>query len=308
MTRTDRLLDIVLRLKAHRWWRAEDLAEALGVSARTIYRDMEVLARAGVPLEGVPGSGYRLREAPFLPPLALSADEAFAVLVGGGAGEGEVTTVLEHTRERLQAFLSEAPLAEDVSGQQRLPLVPPAVFDEAGEDSTLRLVRRAVEEERALRFQENDALTRQMNPYGLVRRQGGWYVVGYDHEAERVRHVALRQMAEPELLETTFTCPPGYRHLDGEAARDQVVRVLFAPEAAPLVKERPAFYGMETEERDDGLLVTLRVRRTSDVMPWLLGWGHRAVVLEPDALRQRLAREARKMAARYDRGGPGLFS
>lgn len=61
---------------------ARDLAAALGVSERTLYRDMNTLAASGVPIEGERGVGYILREPVFLPPLALTVTELEALSLG----------------------------------------------------------------------------------------------------------------------------------------------------------------------------------------------------------------------------------
>ena len=82
MRRSDRLLDLMARLRDGRIHRAEDLAEAFGVSPRTIYRDMETLISSGVPVEGTRGAGYRARDALTLPPLSLTPPEVEALQLG----------------------------------------------------------------------------------------------------------------------------------------------------------------------------------------------------------------------------------
>ena len=82
MRRSERLAEIVEIVRDGRLHRAADIADALGVSERTIYRDMETLAAMGVPVEGERGVGYMLREPVFLPPLALSLTELEALSLG----------------------------------------------------------------------------------------------------------------------------------------------------------------------------------------------------------------------------------
>src|SRR4051794_2552704 len=82
MNRTDRLLAIVLELQARRRQRAEDLAATFETSKRTIYRDIQALCEAGVPVVAVPGLGYSLVEGYFLPPLTFTTDEATILLLG----------------------------------------------------------------------------------------------------------------------------------------------------------------------------------------------------------------------------------
>lgn len=82
MRRSDRLSEIIEIVRDGRLHLARDIAEALGVSVRTIYRDMDTLVASGVPLEGERGVGYLLREPVFLPPMTLSMAELEALHLG----------------------------------------------------------------------------------------------------------------------------------------------------------------------------------------------------------------------------------
>ncbi|MDF9844349.1 MULTISPECIES: HTH domain-containing protein [unclassified Paenibacillus] len=82
MNKTERLLAIVMELQRSRLLTADELAEGLGVSARTIYRDMQALSEAGVPIIGETGPGYSLMEGYFLPPVSFTVEEAVSLLLG----------------------------------------------------------------------------------------------------------------------------------------------------------------------------------------------------------------------------------
>ena len=82
MRRSERLTEIVEIIRDGRLHLARDIAEALEVSERTIYRDIATLIASGVPIDGERGVGYMLREPVFLPPLALSMTELEALSLG----------------------------------------------------------------------------------------------------------------------------------------------------------------------------------------------------------------------------------
>src|SRR6476619_8163266 len=83
MRRADRLFLIIHALRGRRMaLPARDLAETLGVSLRTVYRDVADLQRSGVPIEGEAGVGYVLRHGADIPPLMFDEDEIEAVVVG----------------------------------------------------------------------------------------------------------------------------------------------------------------------------------------------------------------------------------
>ena len=90
MHRADRLFQVVQLIRGRRLTTAHWLAERLGLSERTIYRDIAQLQAQGVPIEGEAGVGYRLGKGFDLPPLMFTLDEARALLVRGGLRASEV--------------------------------------------------------------------------------------------------------------------------------------------------------------------------------------------------------------------------
>jgi predicted DNA-binding transcriptional regulator YafY len=81
--------------------------------------------------------------------------------------------------------------------------------------------------------------------------------------------------------------------------RSLIIRALFDAEIAPWVRESPSYYVTSMEDKPEGLLVTLKARREDQVIHWLLGWGSRVRVIEPESLRGKIADEAKKIAANH---------
>ena len=80
--RADRLFQIAELLRGRRLTTAQQLADWLNISLRTVYRDVRDLQLSGVPIEGEAGIGYRLSRAASLPPLTFTADELAALAAG----------------------------------------------------------------------------------------------------------------------------------------------------------------------------------------------------------------------------------
>jgi predicted DNA-binding transcriptional regulator YafY len=173
-------------------------------------------------------------------------------------------------------------------------------------------LRRAVAERRALQFRNGppgsaQAAPRRLDPYALTRRGGRWVLVGYDHREERVRRVWLDATADWQPLpEVSFVRPVGYGEEEESFPRDQTVRVRFAPQAARQVRRTPPVHTERVEEQGEAVILTLRVHRLADVISWVLSWGAQARVLSPQALRRRIAEEARHLTAHY-REAPALI-
>lgn len=116
MRRTDRLFDIIQILRDGKLHRAQDIADRLEVSVRTIYRDMDTLAASGIPVEGERGLGYMVREAITLPPLTLTAEELEALNLGvaivGEAADPELKAAAQSLADKIDAVLPVATVAE----------------------------------------------------------------------------------------------------------------------------------------------------------------------------------------------------
>src|SRR5437763_16085547 len=110
MRRADRLFRIVQHLRGRRLTTAAFLAERLGVSLRTVYRDVRDLSLSGVPIEGEAGVGYRLKAGFDVPPLMCALNEIEALAVGarmGGAWERPV--LAEPGRPPMDKIMADVP-------------------------------------------------------------------------------------------------------------------------------------------------------------------------------------------------------
>lgn len=109
MRRADRLFQIVLLLDRGRAVTARELAEALQVSERTVYRDVADLSRSGVPISGEAGVGYLMRAGYRLPPLMFDADELAALALGSRMvrswADPELGRAAERALLRIEAVL-----------------------------------------------------------------------------------------------------------------------------------------------------------------------------------------------------------
>ncbi|MCV6585536.1 MAG: YafY family transcriptional regulator [Marinibacterium sp.] len=116
MRRSDRLFDIIQILRDGKLHRAQDIADRLEVSVRTIYRDMDTLAASGIPVEGERGVGYMVRDQITLPPLNLTPAELEALNLGmaivAEAADAELRTAARSLADKVDAVLPEQTIAE----------------------------------------------------------------------------------------------------------------------------------------------------------------------------------------------------
>ncbi len=116
MRRTDRLFDIIQILRDGQLHRAQDIADRLEVSVRTIYRDMDTLVASGVPVEGERGVGYMVREQITLPPLNLTPAELEALNLGmaivAEAADPDLKAAADSLADKIDAVLPTQVIAE----------------------------------------------------------------------------------------------------------------------------------------------------------------------------------------------------
>jgi len=312
MNPSERWPALLLQLDPETWTRASDLARTLGISERTVYRDVRDLVEAGVPLQGVPGKGYRLPDDYFLEPVTLSVDEAVMVVLGTAYAAQNVTgrykAAAQSARRKLRALLPPDQQERVRALQGSVRLVPPSVFGASAEDALVNRVRQALVEERGVTISTSEGPFR-LHPYGLARHGTVWHVIGRRPDQARVVHLPLTDITQLTITEETFVRPDGYHTAPHapDAAPDRRVRVVFTTDVAPSVEVPPSFTVVDRQwGGDDQLLLTLRVHRLLELFPWLLGWGRHVRVLEPRALRERLANEAQAMLNQYQ-SAPSLL-
>lgn len=209
MSRSDRLFDIIQALRrARRPMRAADLAQALEVTERTIYRDMAALQAMRVPIEGAAGIGYVMRAGFDLPPLNFDAEEVEAILVGlsllartGDKGllraadrvSGKIATVLPPDRQQMleagHLKVSRWGVAAAISVD--MPALRAAIRDE-------RKLQIAYVDEQGRRSR------RKLKPIALIYWIEVVVLVAWCEKRRAIRHFRLDRMKSCRVLKEDF--------------------------------------------------------------------------------------------------------
>ncbi|QFG26060.1 YafY family protein [Actinomadura sp. WMMB 499] len=319
-TRTLRLLSL---LQSHRYWPGGELAERLGVSRRTLRRDVDRLRELGYPVEARRGAdgGYQLAPGTALPPLVIDDDEAVALAVGlqaaaqGGARggtEGAVDGIAESSVRVLAKVVQVMPvrLRRRVEALRAMT-VPAGWGGGAGtliDPGVLTEAALACRDAERLRFAHTAAggrrTDRHVEPHRLVCLGRRWYLVAYDLDRQDWRSFRVDRIGGPRGTGARFR-PRELPAADAaefvragldELPRPHAVEVLVeAP--AELVRVRIGRWST-AEEIDDR---RCRVRITADSLDWAamaLGVvGADFHVVDPPELRERV----HEWAARFGR-------
>jgi predicted DNA-binding transcriptional regulator YafY len=209
---SSRLLELLSLLQARRDWSGGELAERLGVSGRTIRRDVERLRGLGYPVDSLTGptGGYTLRAGAAMPPLLLDEEEAIAIAVGlRTAARASVTGIEEtsiralvkleqvlpaHLRRRVAA-LGSATVASPVGG----PTVDP---------QHLTTIATACRDHECVRFdyrsRDGTRTRREAEPHFVVNLGRRWYVVAWDRRREDWRTFRIDRVGRPAATGVRF--------------------------------------------------------------------------------------------------------
>jgi predicted DNA-binding transcriptional regulator YafY len=213
MRRADRLFQIVQRLRRKRVTRARELAEALGVSERTIYRDVQDLVLSGVPIQGEAGVGYALPRGFDVPPLMFTEEEIEALVLGARIVKAWADPGLQHAAEEALAKI------EAVLPPRLRDLVPdatlfaPAFHVRAQLTASLTPLRDAVRRKRKVRFGYQDRGSknseRTVQPLGLFYWGHAWSLGAWCELRQDFRNFRIDRMREVAVLDEGFVDTPG---------------------------------------------------------------------------------------------------
>ena len=217
---TGRVLQLLSLLQRHRRWTSSELGDELGVTPRTVRRDIERLRRLGYPVEAAPGvdGGYRLAAGAHLPPLMFDDEEAVAIAVGlwtatstplAGIGDTSLralakleTLLPDRLRRRLDAIASSASTyrwADEPS-------------DERVDIDTLVDVTAACRDGEELRFRyvdrSGEPSDRLVEPHRLVAVEERWYLLSWDLRRNDWRTFRADRMIDVRLAGRRFRPRP----------------------------------------------------------------------------------------------------
>ena len=209
MSRAQRLLDLIQALRGYRRpVSGATLAETLGISLRTVYRDIETLKAQGAHIDGEPGVGYVLRPGFMLPPLMFSEEEIEAIVLGSRWVADRADAALgSAARNALAKIAAVLPQDLKVSLDTSSLLVGPGNAVAAG-DAELPTIRLAIRTERKLRIFYVDGRGRDSKrtiwPFALAFFDRVRVVVAWCEIREGFRHFRTDRISKVQFVDKRY--------------------------------------------------------------------------------------------------------
>lgn len=317
--RASRLLSILILLQLKARLTAEALAEEFSVSIRTIYRDVDALSAAGVPIYGDrgPGGGFQLHSGYRTRLTGLGADEAEAMLMIGLPGSAETLGLGKAAARARGKLLASLPANwSETAGRvgERFHVDPVAWYRTSELATHAPALARAVLDERVatMRYESWTGVRDwSVLPLGLVQKSGDWYLVADGGGKTRV--FKLSNICSLTVLDRGFERPKGFNlaafwasELDRfEAGLRRETAIL---RASPAGLKRLAALGAyaadavaksDAPDKDGWRRLTLPIESAIDAAHLVLGAGGEVEALAPADLREAVRARARATAARH---------
>lgn len=329
MQKTERLVAITLLLQARGKMTAKRLAGILGVSMRTIYRDIITLSLAHVPvsMEYGPGGGYYLPEDYHLASTIFTREEAISLILSadmsGNYNLFAGDTDLHQALIKLEAVLPEEYQMDVKAAREHILFDNSAWCDRTASPSFLETIRSAVLNAYQLDILYPGTLCQEMTrtgaswlriePYGLVfkglsrrhMRTGRWYLVAFCLQCQSFHTFRVSEIEQIYVRQEQVTPRPNFNlHTYWREARKRLEQQI-SPTALTLRVSPAARYGLigdlriVSEEPDGYAIIKVQVESTEDAISYALALGADATVLDPPQVRNAVANTAHAITTMY---------
>lgn len=314
MNKVERLQAILHVIQTKRTVRAEDLAVRFSVHIRTIYRDVNALIEAGLPIGAEAGRGYFILEGHYLPPVMFTKDEAFSLLLAGKflrrrtseRFQNAFDTASEKIRAQLRGELKDewAALDERISVDAYYsPSLPP------GNDAHIDAANDALANSKVVYFRYRTAdeteSRRQVEPIGLLFYSNIWHLIGWCRLRKDYRDFRLDRVLEIQVLDENFDTSK--RISISEYVQEQrrtenwiQAKIFVTDELYSFIRNARYSMGYVSEERvTGGYEMLFTVTSVTHFSKWMLMLGTKAKIIEPQLLLDETIKHVEDLVNQY---------
>ncbi|PYI53859.1 helix-turn-helix transcriptional regulator [Paenibacillus flagellatus] len=323
MAKSDQLLSVLWLLRSRGRMTAEQLADELETSVRTIYRYIDALCASGVPVEAESGhgGGYKLPKTFREAPLFFAIDELKAMVHAGLFAEQAGYPYIEPLRKatsKMQSRLSEEQIEQLQRHISGFEVMRPARH--RTEDAVLQELELAVAEGRTLtiryeKWKGGEPEPRKVNPYGLVNRMYKWYLIAHCHLRDDMRVFRADRIVGAEPTGESFARPDTFSLRDFMKDRFEVmsdskesgavtVKLQGEPQSITMICDNWFLLDHVIERQEREVTLKLDEESLNRFFPrYLLSFGGNVKIVEPAELRRRVADIAMELARYHGDGG-----
>jgi predicted DNA-binding transcriptional regulator YafY len=308
-------------LASHTGKTVSELADDLECNPRTVYRDLEALQAAGFPLytERVDGKNLwsLLDTLKHHIPIPLTLTELLAIYFSQDMLKFLHNTVFH---DSLESLFEKIKTTIPLESKQYLDTVRQTFqvtlkqFKEYGKyREVLNTIKDAALNHKTVEMVyftmgRKKKTQRKVDPYRILFVNGTFYVIGYCHLRKDCRTFALERIKMLTTTDESFSVPDDFRLEDYMGAgfgviggRPEKIKIWFSPDIAGYIKEKTWHESQVINlQRDGSIIFEAEVAITEELVSWIMSWGSKAEVLEPQMLQNQIHTEAIALSKAYD--------
>jgi len=313
-SRVSRIVRLLTTLQAGKSYRAGELAKILGMSRRTVFRDLKELQNIGVPYRyDTKCGGYRIEPEFFLPPIDFNLQEALSLLL-----------LVHETGRQIQLPFKNSAVLAGLKIENNLPAkirsycntAIKSISTRAGAQAPMNLLderfaqlQNAIAKKQKVLINyhslfEKKAIGLELSPYHFLYNQRAWYVLGFSSTHKSIRTFKLNRIADLKMMEKRFIDGDKFdlEEYLGNAwsmipeGKIYNIELRFRPKVAKNVAEVQWHSTQKVSHNGDGsVTVEFRVDGLGEIIWWILGYGDQVQVIAPKVLRKKVVATAQNM-------------
>jgi len=317
MSKFSRMMDIMMHLQSRSLMKAQELADILETDLKTVYRDIESLRTADIPVESKPGryGGFYIPKDFYFKAPKLTPEEiavlffAGEVLVkkNGFMFERDFKTALSKLKNTLAKEEIKTSSGKISSISYEIETLKTRLWE-----NLFYIIEKCISEKKSIEVEyytlsRDETKRRILDPYHLIYKNGAWYLIAFCHWRKDVKIFRVDRIKDVNESGKTFVIKKSFSLRDylknsWQIARGEEVNVVvrFFPPASRMVREMEWLPTQKiVEEKDGAIIFSARVSGIMEIKRWILGYGSQAEVLEPRSLRQEISSEINNILKRY---------
>lgn len=299
MNRFDRITAILIQLQSRKIVKAQDLAERFEISLRTVYRDINSLAEAGVPIIGEAGVGYSIMDGYRLPPVMFTKEEARTFITAEKLMEKftdfSTQSHYQAAMYKIKAVLrsTEKSMVENLENHIEVRSRPRAFHQP--NSNTLDILLKSISERKIAKIRyvalsAAEPVERVIEPVGIYHENNYWYTIAFCHLRNDYRNFRSDRILQCDITDRPFVHQHAplkdFMHDSWENDNMRLVRVRVDKRVARYIREQRSYYGFTSEiEHDDYIEMTFLSASLEGFARWYMMIAPEACILEPEALK-----------------------
>lgn len=303
MNRFDRITAILIQLQSRKIVKAQDLSDRFEVSLRTIYRDINSLAEAGVPIIGEAGVGYSIMDGYRLPPVMFTREEARTFMTAEKLMEKftdqSVRSHYQSAMFKIKSVLktTEKSMVENLENHIEVRQSFQVFADTSG--NSLDVLLKSISEKKAVSIlytaiNADGPVRRTIEPVGVFHENNYWYTIAYCHLRNGYRNFRLDRINQIDLTDTSFNLQHAplkdFLNQKVEQAHNmQLIVIRVQKRLAGYIQNQKYYYGFISETAaGDEIEMTFLMESLGPFARWYLMLAPNAEIVSPPELKNEV--------------------